>query len=119
MARTAQTSYALRLLRSHGLGAPQIYDVTRGPEPLSLLNSLTHPLHGQVLQIVKNACLQSKLNKVQRAGFLPPNFQNLNKIVDAADVQLFRSIISNEENEHITSKSPDAKTLLWENFYFH
>ena len=29
VARTAQTSYALRLLRSHGLGAPQLFDVAR------------------------------------------------------------------------------------------
>ena len=38
------------------------------------------------------------LNRVQRAGFLPPNFQKFKQIVDAADVQLFRSIISNEDH---------------------
>ena len=35
---TAQTSYALRLLRLHGLGAPQIYDVARA----TLVAQLTH-----------------------------------------------------------------------------
>ena len=41
---------------------------------------------------------ESVLNKVQRAGFLPPNFQKFKQIVDAADEQLFRSIISNDDH---------------------
>ena len=45
-----------------------------------------------------NARLQSVLNEVQQAGFFPPNFQKFKQIVDAADVQLFRSIISNEDH---------------------
>ena len=96
MARTAQTSYALRLLRSHGLGAPQIYDVARA----TLVAQLTYasPAWAGFTNCEDNARLQSVLNKVQRAGFLPPNFQKFKQIVDAADVQLFRSIISNEDH---------------------
>ena len=96
VARTAQTSYALRLLRSHGLGAPQIYDCARA----TLVAQLTYasPAWAGFTNCEDNARLQSVLNKVQRAGFLPPNFQKFKQIVDAADVQLFRSIISNEDH---------------------
>ena len=96
VARTAQTSYDLRLLRSHGLGAPQIYDVARA----TIVAQLTYasPAWAGFTNCEDNARLQSVLKRVQRAGFLPPNFHKFKQIVDAADVQLFRSIISSDDH---------------------
>ena len=96
VARTAQTSYALGLLRSHGLGAPQMYDAARA----TLVAQLTYasPAWAGFTNWEDNARLQSVLNRVQRAGFLPPNFHKFKQIIDAADVQLFRSIISNDDH---------------------
>ena len=94
--RTAQTSYALRLLRSHGLGAPQLFDVTR----VTLVAQLTYasPAWIGFTNCEDKARLQGVLKKLQRSGFLPHNFQTFIQICEAADAQLFSSIIHNDDH---------------------
>jgi hypothetical protein len=96
VARTAQTSYALRLLRSHGLGAPQLFDVARA----TLVAQLTYasPAWTGFINCEDEARLQGVLKKLQRSGFLPPNFQTFKEICEAADAQLFSSIIHNDDH---------------------
>ena len=108
VARTAQTSYALRLLRSHGLGAPQLFNVARA----TLVAQLTHasPAWAGFINCEDKARLQSVLKKLQRAGFLPHNFQTFKQICDAADVQLFSSIIHNDDHVLHQLLLPPVKT---------
>ena len=75
VARTAQTSYALRLLRSHGLGAPQLFDVARA----TLVAQLTYasPAWTGFINCEDEARLQGVLKKLQRSGFLPPQLSNI------------------------------------------
>ena len=96
VARTAQTSYALRLLWSHGLGAPQLFDVARA----TLVTQLTYasPAWVGFINREDQARLQSVLKKLQRSGFLPHNFQTFKQIYDAADTQLFSSIVHNDDH---------------------
>ena len=72
VARTAQTSYALRLLRSHGLGAPQLFDVARA----TLVAQLTYasPALAGFINCEDKARLQSVLNPYTPKGGLqqPP-----------------------------------------------
>ena len=96
VSRTAQTSYALRVLRSHGLGAPQLYDVARA----TLVAQLTYvsPAWVGFINCEDNARLQAVLKKLIRSGFLLHDFQTFKQICDAADAQLFSSIIHNEDH---------------------
>ena len=82
VARTAHTSYALRLLRSHGLGAPQLFDVARA----TLVAQLTYasPAWTGFIYCEDKARLQGVLKKLQRSGFLPHNFQTFIEICEAA-----------------------------------
>ena len=129
VARTAQTSYALRHLQSHGLGAPQLFDVARA----TLVAQLTYasPAWVGFINCDDQARLQSVLKKLQRSGFLPHNFQTFKQICEAADAQLFSSIVHNDDhvlhqllpllklthitcvNEHMTLSSLDVTTRLW------
>ena len=90
------TCYALRLLWSHGLGAPQLFDVARA----TLVAQLTYasPAWTGFINCEDKARLQGVLKKLQRSGFLPHNFQTFLQICEAADAQLFSSIIHNDDH---------------------
>ena len=93
--RTAQTSYALPLFRSHGLDAPLL---SMFLEPRLFLSSLTHSLPGQDLLIakMKHVSKQSFKSCKDRVPPPPHNFETFKQICDAADAQLFSSIIHND-----------------------
>ena len=46
----------------------------------------------------EQARLQSVLKKLQRSGFLPYNIQTFKQIWEAADAQLFSSIVHNDDH---------------------
>ena len=101
------------------------------PEPRSLHNSLTHPLHGQVLQIVKTMHAFNWCSiECNELAFSLLIFKNSNKslmllmcnfsaplfpttiIYCTSCSLLLKPIHISCANEHMTSKSPDAKTPL-------
>ena len=68
-------------------------------EPHLLHSSPTLPLHGLALLIVKiKPVCRGVLKKLQRSGFLHNNFQTFIEICEAADAQLFSSIIHNDDH---------------------
>ena len=81
VARTAQTSYALRLLQSHGLGAHS-YSMLQEPHLLhSSPTQYASPAWTGFINCEDKARLQGVLKKLQRSGFLPTTFKHLKKYV--------------------------------------
>ena len=83
--------------RSHGAShAPQLFNVARA----TLVAQLTYasPAWAGFINCEDKAHLQSVLKKLQRAGFLPHNFQTFKQICDADDTRLFSSIIHNDDH---------------------
>ena len=76
--------------------SPQLFDVARA----TLVAQLTYasPAWTGFINCEDKARLQGVLKKLQRSGFLPHNFQTFIQICEAADAQLFNSIIHNDDH---------------------
>jgi hypothetical protein len=94
--RAAQTFYALRVLRSHGLTGPSLWDVARSTMVSQLLYA-TPAWWGFVDEEGKNR-IQSIIKKAKRQGFLPVDFQSFEQCCQKADDNLFRDILNNSKH---------------------
>ena len=94
--KSAQTMYALRLLRSQGLNGPNLWEVTR----TTLVSRLTYASQawsGMITEGSKKQ-LEAMLAKAIRQGFLPPDHSTFSDICEGADQRLFRSILQNPDH---------------------
>ena len=94
--RSAQTMYALRLLRSQGLHGRYLWDVT-GAVLLSRLAYASQAWWGLINEGEKNQ-LGAIITKAVRQGFLPPDQPTFQVICDSADVSRFSSILQNPDH---------------------
>ena len=88
--KSAQTMYALRLLRSQGLNGPNLWEVTRA----TLVSRLTYASQawwGMITEGSKKQ-LEAVLTKAIKQGFLPPDHPTFSEICEGADKRLFQSI---------------------------
>ena len=96
ISQTAQSMYALRVLRAHGLKGDSLWDVSRA----TLVAKLTYasPAWWGYTSETQKRRLHRLLIKLQRCGFLPAQFDSMADLYSAADDDLFRSILSNENH---------------------
>ena len=96
VARCAQTGYALRILRSHGLSGPDLWNVTRA----TLISKLMHSSpawFGFLNESCKARC-QGVIHKLKRNGYLGNDFDSFNTLCEAADAAKFSAILSNRNH---------------------
>ena len=95
--KSAQTMYALRLLRSQGLNGPNLWEVTRA----TLVSRLTYASQAWCGMIIEGSekQLEAVLAKAIRQGFLPPDHATFSEICERADQRLFRSIL--QKTDHV------------------
>ena len=93
-ARCAQTWYALRILRAHGLNGPALWNVTRA----TLISKLIYasPAWFEFLDESSKTRCQGIIKKLARTGYLGEGFAEL---CEHADDELFRNIQTN--NHHV------------------
>ena len=97
VSRCAQSFYALRVLRSHGLSGSALWDVTHA----TLINKLSYasPLWWGFTDASDKQRLQSTINKAVKSGFLPNSQIPVSEICQQADQALFSNIVCN--NNHV------------------
>ena len=92
----AQTSYALRILRSHGLSGPALWNVTRATLISKLLYA-SHAWFGFLSESCKARC-QGVIQKLKRSGYLGSDFESFTTLCEAADAALFSAILCNKNH---------------------
>ena len=93
VARGAQTLYAIRTLRNHGLSGQPLWEVTQSTF-LSRLTYASQAWYG-MLDANGKARLESTLQKAIKQGFLPQNHKTFAETCDVADQRLFRDVLMN------------------------
>jgi len=94
--QSAQTLYALRILKHHGLCGPPLWNVATA----TLLSRLLYasPVWWGMVDAGGRHRLQSVLNKAVKQGFLPKDQASLELLCDSADMKLFASILRNPQH---------------------
>jgi len=92
--QAAQSLYALRVLRSHGLTGEALWDVTRATTLSKMLYA--SPAWWGYVDMGYRQRLQNFIFKLQRLGFLPNNTPSFEELCGSADDVLFESMLTNE-----------------------
>ena len=94
--QSAQTLYALRILKHHGLCGPPLWNVATA----TLLSRLLYasPVWWGMVDAGGRHRLQSVLNRAVKQGFLPKDQASLELLCDSADMKLFASILRNPQH---------------------
>ena len=90
-----QSTYALRVLRAHGLNGPNLWEVSRATAVAKLTYACS-AWWGYVDAGAKSR-IQSIMNKFKRLGFLPEDV-SFSEICQKQDNNLFTQILSNEDH---------------------
>ena len=93
LSQAAQSMYALRVLRSHGLTGESLWDVTRATTLARMLYA--SPAWWGYADMGHRVRLHNFLLKLRRLGFLPPNASSFAEMCEAADDGLFASVLHN------------------------
>jgi hypothetical protein len=96
ISKCAQTSYALRIMRAHGLNGQALWDVTRSTL-VSKLMYASPVWFGYLNEESKKRC-QAVLNRMKRAGYLGKDFKSFAEMCVEADVGLFKAVTSNHDH---------------------
>ena len=90
---TAQSLYALRLLRSHGLEGPSLCDVTQATV-MARLRYASQAWWG-FLDSASLAGLSGAVRKLRKQGFLATDYPDLEELFVDDDSKLFKNVVSN------------------------
>ena len=96
VAKAAQTGYALRILKAHGLRGQELHDVARS----TIISRLTYASPAWYGFLSKNLInkVQGVVNRFKRNGYLPADQQDFSEICDTADCKLFKNVICNKHH---------------------
>ena len=94
--QTAQSMYALRVLRAHGLHGDSLCDVTRSTLVAKLIYA--SPAWWGYISNASKLRLQKIILKLKKLGYLPQHFETISSLCDSADDALFRGILNNENH---------------------
>ena len=96
ISRCAQTFFALKVLKSHGLGGSALWDVTQA----TLINKLLYasPVWWGFMDASDKQRLQSIITKAVRLGLLPISQAPLMELCEHADQALFSNIVNNQNH---------------------
>ena len=97
VAQGAQTLYALRILKHHGLNGPNLWTVANS----TLLARLTYALPAWWELIVSEGLLRLKemVSRAVKQSYLPPNQPAFDEICDRNDVGLLKAI--KDDSNHV------------------
>ena len=95
-AKAAQSLYALKTLRAHGLKGEALFDVTVSTLVAQLLYACS--AWWGFLGTEDKYALQSILSKASRYGYLPVCFKTLTQLVKDRDETLFSAVCSNSDH---------------------
>ena len=91
------TFFALKVLKSHGLGGNTLWDVTQA----TLINKLLYyasPVWWGFMDASDKQRLQSIITKAVRLGLMPISQALLSELCEHADLALFSNIVNNQNH---------------------
>ena len=93
MTSSAQTLYALRVLRCHGLSDAALQNIYRATviARLTYAASAWHGPHG-FTKASDRQRIDSVIDRARRLGYCAQNLQNFDELCDAADDELFSKV---------------------------
>ena len=94
VAQCAQSLYALRTLKAHGLKGSKLWEVTNSTLVARMVYA--SPVWWGLLDAGCKQQLQAALRKVVKQGFLKPDFKTIDVICDDVDDRLFSNILRNK-----------------------
>ena len=109
--QSAQTMYALRMLRSQGLSGPNLWEVAEATL-VSRLSYASQVWWGMIRES-ERLQLSSVLGRAIKQGFLPPLHPSLSDICNRADHRLFQALLHNPD--HVLHQLlPPVKNITYE-----
>ena len=96
VSQSAQTMYALRMLRSQGLSGPNLWEVAEATL-VSRLSYASQVWWGMIRES-ERLQLSAVLGRAIKQGFLPPQHPSFSDICDSADHKLFQALLHNPDH---------------------
>ena len=96
VSQSAQTMYALRMLRSQGLSGPNLWEVAEATL-VSRLSYASQVWWGMIRES-ERLQLNAVLGRAIKQGFLPPQHPSLSDICDSGDHKLFQALLHNPDH---------------------
>ena len=109
--RAAQQFYALRVLGSHGMFGPSLWDVCKS----SMISQMMYASSAwwRFVDEAGKRRLQSIIDKAKRKRFLPVEFDSFELCCQNADDKLFHDILNNQ-NHVLNFLLPPIKTTTYD-----
>ena len=104
----ASSLYAIKILRSKGLKAPSLWDITSQ----TAVSRMTYasPAWWGYLEAKSKERLEAIINRLKRLSCLPPDYPSFANLCETADNKLFKDILIN--NEHVLNHLlPETKSV--------
>src|SRR6218665_4161003 len=109
LSSSASSIHALRMLRSHGLGSPQLHDIVIARSTILASILYASPAWWGFTSARDKDGLEKLIGRKQRGGFLPDDVLSFADLAADADRRLFRSLVSSPS--HVLSRHlPAIKT---------
>src|SRR6218665_3435666 len=109
LSSSASSIHALRMLRSHGLGSPQLHDIVIARSTTLASMLYASPAWWGFTSARDKDGLEKLISQLQRGGFLPDDGLSFADLAADAYRRIFRSLVSNPS--HVLSRHlPAIKT---------
>jgi hypothetical protein len=92
--QTTQSSYALKILKAHGLSGAPLWDITRATVVARLLYA--SPVWWGYADAADKIRLQASIRRLVKRNFLPPDFLTFNNLCEGIDKKFFTDIHKNK-----------------------
>jgi hypothetical protein len=91
--RCAQTMYALRVLRTHGMNVQSLHDIYRSVVVAKILYASS--AWCGFTSVAERQRIDAFFERCKRSGFCPPDLPSFDELCESADNKLFNRILSN------------------------
>lgn len=107
--KAGQLSYALRVLKTHGLEGPRLWDVTRA----TAISRVTYAVQAWrgFLNVDSTNRLESVVRRLKKTGLLPSEAPTFTQLCDELDMRLFSTVLADPEHV-LHDLLPPVKTSL-------
>ena len=99
--------YPIKILKSKGLFAQSLWDVTQSKIILSLM--YTSPAWSGFISAESRLRIEALLKKMKRLGFVPGGFKTFNELCNETDAQLFEKILLSRDTHVLGQLLPEVR----------
>ena len=103
----ANKCYPIKILKSKGLFAPSLWDVTQA----KIISSLMYasPAWSGFISAESRLGIEALLKKLKRLGFVPGDFKTFDELCDESDAQLFEKVLLARDTHVLGQLLPEVR----------